>query len=164
MSFLSGFDISGYGLSAQRFRINLISANIANVNTTRTAEGGAYRRKSAVFKEINFDQQLNKAISEQNNLLKNENYINDPSDKTTPLPPLSSVVVDKIVRDDSPFKLRFDPSHPDADSNGYISLPNINPVIEMADLIEATRAYQANVAAYQSSKTIAQSAIDILKG
>ena len=164
MSFLSGFDISGYGLSAQRFRINLISANIANANTTRTTEGGPYRRKSAVFKEINFDQQLNKAISEQNNILKSENYINDPSDKRTPLPPLSSVVVDKIVRDDSPFKLRFDPSHPDADANGYISLPNINPVIEMADLIEATRAYQANIAAYQSSKTIAQSAIDILKG
>ncbi len=164
MSFLSGFDISGYGLSAQRFRINLISANIANVNTTRTTEGGPYRRKSAVFKEISFDQQLNKTISEQNNLLKSENYINDPSDKIMPSPPLSSVVVDKIVRDDSPFKLRFDPSHPDADANGYISLPNINPVIEMADLIEATRAYQANIAAYQSSKTIAQSAIDILKG
>ncbi len=164
MSFLSGFDISGYGLSAQRFRINLISANIANANTTRTTEGGPYRRKSVIFKEINFDEELNQAIKKKNNLLQNENYINDPSDKITPLPPLSSVVVDKIVRDDSPFKLRFDPSNPDANSDGYISLPNVNPVIEMADLIEATRAYQANVAAYQSSKTIAQSAIDILKG
>ena len=97
-------------------------------------------------------------------MLKNENYINDPSSKEFPNPVLSSVVVDKIVRDDAPFKLRFDPSHPDADENGYISLPNINPVIEMADLIEATRAYQANVAAFQSTKSIAQSAIDMMKG
>jgi flagellar basal-body rod protein FlgC len=80
-----------------------------------------------------------------------------------PKPPLMSVVVDKVIRDDTPFKLRFDPSHPDADANGYISLPNVNPVIEMADLIEATRAYQANVAAFQSTKSMAQSAIDMLK-
>jgi flagellar basal-body rod protein FlgC len=69
-----------------------------------------------------------------------------------------------VIRDDSPFKLRFEPSHPDADANGYVSLPNGNPVIEMADLIEATRAYQANVSAFQSTKSMAQSAIDMLKG
>jgi len=164
MAFMSSFDISGYGLSAQRLRINLVSANIANANTTRTAEGGPYRRKEAIFKEVNFDNALNAALEKNTNLVKNENYINDPAAKEFPNPVLSSVVVDKIVRDDSPFKLQFDPSNPDADENGYISLPNINPVIEMADLIEATRAYQANVAAFQSTKSIAQSAIDMMKG
>ena len=164
MAFLSGFDISGYGLTAQRFRINLISSNIANANTTRTDEGGPYRRREAVFKAVDFDTLLNKNIKELSGFTKDENPIDDPNAAKFATPPLMGVVVDKVIRDDSPFKLRFDPSHVDADSNGYISLPNINPVIEMADLIEATRAYQANVAAFQSSKSMAQSAVDMLKG
>jgi flagellar basal-body rod protein FlgC len=164
MAFMSSFDISGYGLSAQRLRMNVISSNIANANTTRTAEGGPYRRKEVVFKEVSFDDQLNRALQDTSMLAKDENYINDPVAKEFPNPALSTVMVDKIVRDDKPFKLRFDPENPDADENGYISLPNINPVIEMSDLIEATRAYQANVAAFQSTKTIAQSAIDMMKG
>jgi len=164
VGFLSSFDISGYGLSAQRTRMNIISSNIANANTTRTAEGGPYRRREVVFKEISFDDELNKAISDKLHLFKDENYIDDPLQKEYPIPALSTVVVDKIVRDDTPFRLQFDPENPDADENGYIKLPNINPVIEMADLIEATRAYQANVAAFQSTKSIAQSAIDMMKG
>lgn len=160
MAFLSGYDISGYGLSAQRFRINLISSNIANANTTRTDEGGPYRRREAVFKAVDFNSLLN---NELNSYMKDENTIDDPAATEFPKPPLMSVMVDKVIRDDTPFKLRFDPSHPDADANGYISLPNVNPVIEMADLIEATRAYQANVAAFQSTKTMAQSAVDMLK-
>ncbi len=75
-----------------------------------------------------------------------------------------SVEVDKIVRDESDFIMKYDPSHPDANKDGYVAYPNINPVVEMADLIEATRAYQANVAAFQSAKGMAQSAIDILRG
>jgi len=161
MAFLSGFDISGYGLSAQRFRINLISSNIANANTTRTDEGGPYRRREAIFKAVDFDTLLNQEI---NGFTKDENPIDDPNATEFAKPPLMSVVVDKVIRDDSPFKLQFNPSHPDADANGYVSLPNVNPVIEMADLIEATRAYQANVSAFQSTKSMAQSAIDMLKG
>ena len=161
MAFLSGFDISGYGLSAQRFRINLISSNIANANTTRTDEGGPYRRREAIFKAVDFDTLLNQEI---NSFTKDENPIDDPNATEFAKPPLMSVVVDKVIRDDSPFKLRFEPSHPDADANGYVSLPNVNPVIEMADLIEATRAYQANISAFQSTKSMAQSAIDMLKG
>jgi flagellar basal-body rod protein FlgC len=164
MGFLNGFDISGYGLSAQRYRINIISSNIANANTTRTAEGGPYRRREVIFKEINFDSELNRALEAGMKLKRGENYIDDPTQKELPSPILSTVAIDKVVRDDKPFRLRFDPSNPDADENGYISLPNINPVIEMADLIEATRAYQANVAAYQTTKSIAQSAIDMMKG
>ncbi len=161
MAFLNGFDISGYGLSAQRFRINLISSNIANANTTRTEEGGPYRRREAVFKAVDFEALLSKELK---GFTRDENPIDDPYATEFASPPLMSVIVDKVIRDDTPFKLRFDPSHPDADANGYISLPNVNPVIEMADLVEATRAYQANVAAFQSSKSMAQSALEMLKG
>ncbi|NWF66674.1 MAG: flagellar basal body rod protein FlgC, partial [Campylobacterales bacterium] len=79
------------------------------------------------------------------------------------IPPLMGVYIDKVVRDDSKPNMKYDPTHPDANANGYVAYPNINPVVEMADLIEATRAYQANVSAFQSVKTIANSAIDILK-
>jgi flagellar basal-body rod protein FlgC len=74
-----------------------------------------------------------------------------------------SVIVDKIVRDDTGPKLKYDPSHPDADANGYVAYPNINPVVEMADLVEATRSYQANVAAFESAKNMASSAISLLQ-
>jgi len=163
MGYLSGFDISGYGLSAQRFRINIISSNIANANTTRTEEGGPYRRKEVIFKAINFEDVLNDSLKGAN-FLEDANQIEDKDNQLFANPPLQGVIVDKVVRDDAPFKLRYDPQNPDADKNGYVSLPNVNPVIEMADLVEATRAYQANVAAYQSFKSITQSAIDLLKG
>jgi flagellar basal-body rod protein FlgC len=78
-------------------------------------------------------------------------------------PAIMSVIVDKVVRDDSKPKMKFEPNHPDADANGYVAYPNINPVIEMADLVEATRSYQANVAAFQSSKDMANSAISLLQ-
>jgi flagellar basal-body rod protein FlgC len=164
MGYLSGFDISGYGLSAQRFRINIISSNIANANTTRTEEGGPYRRKEVIFKSKSFDELLNATLNSEDSFLEDANQIGDKENQLFANPPLEGVIVDKVVRDDAPFRLRYDPSHPDADKNGYVSLPNVNPVIEMADLVEATRAYQANVAAYQSFKSITQSAIDLLKG
>ena len=164
MAFLSNFDISGYGLSAQRFRMNVISSNIANANTTRTSEGGPYQRREVVFKATDFDQALNAELKEKNNMLDYENPLDDSFLQTDANPAIMSVVVDKVVRDDSEFQLKYDPSHPDANSEGYVSYPNINPVVEMADLIEATRAYQANVAAFQSSKNMANSAIDMMKG
>ncbi len=164
MAFLSSFDISGYGLSAQRFRINLISSNIANANTTRTSEGGPYRRREVIFKAIGFDKTLNEKIKESENFLDYENPLDEPGLQDKANPAIMSVKVDKVVRDDSPFKMKYDPSNPDADKNGYVAYPNVNPVIEMADLIEATRAYQANVAAFQNSKAMAQSAIGIMKG
>lgn len=164
MAYLSDFDISGYGLSAQRFRMNVISSNIANANTTRTAEGGPYRRREVIFKATHFDKLLNEQINKDNNFLKYENPLNDPSSPEEAKPPIQSVVVDKVVRDDKDFRMKYDPSHPDANAEGYVAYPNVNPVIEMADLIEATRAYQANVSAFTSAKTIAQSAIDLLRG
>ena len=164
MAFLSDFDISGYGLSAQRFRMNVISSNIANANTSRTAEGGPYRRREVIFKAIEFDKELNRAANEKYGFLENENPLDDLDAPDFPRPPMMSVVVDKVVRDDSDFVMKYDPSHPDADAKGYVMMPNINPVVEMSDLIEATRAYQANVAAFQSAKNIASSAIDMIKG
>ncbi|MDD2384919.1 MAG: flagellar basal body rod protein FlgC [Sulfurospirillaceae bacterium] len=164
MAYLSSFDISGYGLSAQRFRMDIISSNIANANTTRTSEGGPYQRKDVVFKAIDFNKTLNDTISGQNNMLSYENPLDDSFLQTNANPAIMTVAVDKVVRDESEFKYKFEPNHPDANAEGYVAYPNVNPVIEMANLVEATRAYQANVAAFQSAKSIAQSAIDILKG
>lgn len=164
MAYLSDFDISGYGLSAQRFRMNIISSNIANAQTTRTSEGGPYQRREVIFKATDFDQMLNAQIKENNNLLDYENPLDDTFLQRDANPAIMSVEVDKVVRDDSDFKLKYDPSHPDANAEGYVAYPNINPVIEMADLIEATRAYQANVSAFESAKNMANSAINMMRG
>ncbi|GAA8880365.1 flagellar basal body rod protein FlgC [Helicobacter pylori] len=160
--FLSSFDISGYGLSAQRLRVNLISSNIANANTTRTSEGGPYRRQEAVFKAFDFNEILNQKIAQNNQITPYEDPL-DEGDDNNPLIPITSVVVDKIVRDDSEPLMKYDPSHPDANAQGYVAYPNVNAVVEMADLVEATRTYQANVAAFQSAKNMAQNAIGMLQ-
>ena len=164
MGFLNSFDISGYGLSAQRFRLNIIAENIANVDTTRTPEGGPYRRKEVIFEAVPFDEVLNKQIDNNADFLKYSNPLDEPGDDDLePKDPIETVVVDKVVRDDSKPILKYDPTNPDANKDGYVAYPNINPVVEMTDLIEATRAYQANVAAFQSAKAMAQSAISILE-
>ncbi|GAA9686956.1 flagellar basal body rod protein FlgC [Helicobacter pylori] len=159
--FLSSFDISGYGLSAQRLRANLISSNIANANTTRTSEGGPYRRQEAVFRAFDFNEILNQKIAQNNQITPYEDPLDEGDDNS--LIPITSVVVDKIVRDDSEPLMKYDPSHPDANAQGYVAYPNVNAVVEMADLVEATRAYQANVAAFQSAKNMAQNAIGMLQ-
>ncbi|GAA7799420.1 flagellar basal body rod protein FlgC [Helicobacter pylori] len=159
--FLSSFDISGYGLSAQRLRANLISSNIANANTTRTSEGGPYRRQEAVFRAFDFNEILNQKIAQNHQIAPYEDPLDEGDDNL--LIPITSVVVDKIVRDDSEPLMKYDPSHPDANAQGYVAYPNVNAVVEMADLVEATRAYQANVAAFQSAKNMAQNAIGMLQ-
>ncbi|MGP1450456.1 MAG: flagellar basal body rod protein FlgC [Wolinella sp.] len=163
MAFLSSFDISGYGLSAQRFRVNMISSNIANANTTRTDEGGPYRRRETIFKAFDFDKVLNDKLGNGNNLLKYEDPLSEEEFGLEPKPSIMSVYVDKVVRDDSQPRLKYEPSHPDANAEGYVAYPNINPVVEMADLIEATRAYQANVSAFQSAKNIANTALTMFQ-
>jgi len=164
MAFLNSFDISGYGLSAQRFRTNLISSNIANAQTTRTDEGGPYRKRNVVFKAVDFDAHLNNKLKENLNVLDYEDPLDEElgyNDKIHPS--VMTVLVDKVVRDDSEPIMKYDPTHPDANNEGYVAYPNINPVVEMADLIEATRAYQANVSAFQSAKSMASSAIQMLQ-
>lgn len=157
---LNSFDIAGYGLSAQRFRTNIISSNIANANTTRTTEGGPYRRQAVVFRAFDFNKILNQKISEQNSFVPSENALENRPKFANPA--VMSVLVDKIVRDESEFVMKYEPGHPDANAEGFVAYPNVNPVVEMADLIEATRAYQANVAAFQSAKNMANTAISML--
>ncbi|CAM3321330.1 flagellar basal body rod protein FlgC [Helicobacter labetoulli] len=157
--FLSSFDISGYGLSAQRVRVNTISSNIANANTTRTDEGGPYRRREVVFRAFDFNKVLNEKLGKNNQQLKYEDPLNEGDLGKEPKPAIMSVYIQKIARDDREPLMKYDPSHPDANSEGYVAYPNVNPVVEMADLIEATRAYQANVAAFQSAKNMASNAI-----
>jgi flagellar basal-body rod protein FlgC len=161
--FLNSFDISGYGLSAQRVRVNTISSNIANAQTTRTDEGGPYRRKEVVFKAIDFNDYYNKAINETTQSVSYEDPLKEGQSGLKVNPAIMSVIVDKIVRDDTAPKMKYEPNHPDADANGYVAYPNINPVVEMADLVEATRAYQANVAAFESAKNMANSAISLMQ-
>lgn len=162
-NFLNSFDISGYGLSAQRVRVNTISSNIANAQTTRTSEGGPYRRQEVVFKAIDFNEQFNKALGEISQSASYEDPLNEGQFGKKVNPAIMSVIVDKISRDDTKPLMKFEPNHPDADASGYVAYPNINPVIEMADLVEATRSYQANVSAFQSAKDMANSSISLLQ-
>lgn len=163
MAFLSSFDISGYGLSAQRFRTNIISSNIANANTTRTAEGGPYRRQEVIFRAFDFNKVLNEKLAKNTDSLKYKDPLDEGEFGKLPKPAIMSVYVDKVVRDDREPLMKYDPSHPDANAEGYVAYPNVNPVVEMADLVEATRAYQANVAAFQSAKNMASNAIMMLQ-
>ncbi len=161
--FLSSFDISGYGLSAQRVRVNIISSNIANANTTRTDEGGPYRRREVIFRAFDFNKVLNAKLGKDNQQLKYEDPLNEGDLGKEPKPAIMSVYIPKIARDDREPLMKYDPSHPDANSEGYVAYPNVNPVVEMADLIEATRAYQANVSAFQSAKNMATNAITMFQ-
>lgn len=128
--------ISSSGLSAERLRMDTISSNIANANTTRGGNGGPYRRKVAVFQE-NLDQ----FSSNGNNLM--------------------GVKAVGIEEDQSPFQKVYDPGNPDAGKDGYVSMPNVNVLNEMADLITATRAYEANVTAMNSEKSMFLKALEI---
>ncbi len=145
MDFFSAMDISSSALSAERTRMNLISSNLANANSTRTSEGGAYRRKDAVFSaqplSEGFQSSLNK-FSQQS---------------------LKQVGVVDIVEDSSPPRVQYEPSHPDANSEGYVSLPNVNVMEEMVDMISATRAYEANVTAVQAAKSMALKTLELGK-
>jgi flagellar basal-body rod protein FlgC len=131
-------DINGTALGAQRLRLDLISTNIANATTTRTPEGGPYRRKVPVFAE-----DLNQAVA--------GNSI------------LNGVRVLEITEDQAPFRPVYDPSHPDANAEGYVYYPNVNMVNEMVNLLEAGRAYEANVTAFNTAKEMFKAALSIGK-
>ena len=141
MSFLESLNISGSGLTAQRFRMDVISENIANIDTTRTENGGPYRRKMVVLSSEN---------SFKNMMVKN---LSDYE--------LGGVEVTEIVEDQSEFKLVYDPEHPDADEEGYLRMPNVDSLKETTDMMEAFRAYQANVTALNTTKQMAVKALEI---
>ncbi len=155
MGFFDGYNIATSGMSAQRTRINIVSANIANAQTTHTKDGGPYKKQNVVFQEL---------------LLKNINKNNKSSDNTLNVynnahtnSSLRGVGVKSILEDNAKSVMKFEPSHPDANKDGYVAYPNINPVIEMVDLIEAMRSYEANVATFNTHKNIDSKTLDILK-
>jgi len=143
MDFFNALHISSSGLSAQRLRMNLISANLANMNTTHTKAGGPYRRKDPVFAaqapDLSFREMLR---NRQKEFLK-------------------EVAVVGIAEDSRPPLMKYDPTHPDANEQGYVAMPNINVMEEMVNMISATRSYEAGVTAIQSAKDMALKALEI---
>lgn len=134
MSVFGGMRISASGLTAERFRMDVISSNVANMNTTRTDEGGAYKRKVAVFKE-NYDEKLG----------------------------MLGVKAVQIEEDDADMRLEYDPTHPDANEEGYVEYPNVDILVEKTDLMTATRAYEANADALTAQKNMISKALEIGK-
>lgn len=151
MSFLQSFNISGSGLTAQRQRMDIISENLANIDATRTANGGPYRRKMVVFTSTNTSDSLFNKMLYSN--IKDKNSSSE----------VRGVEVSQIVEDESPFKLSYDPTHPDANEDGYVELPNVDSLKETVDMMEAVRSYQANVTALNAMKQMASKALEILK-
>ena len=145
MNFIDALHISASGLTSQRLRMNVVSSNIANSHTTRTPEGGPYRRKDVVFSSQpvrnSFQDMMNSQISNK----------------------LSEVKVVDIIDDPAPPVLKYDPQHPDADQKGFVRLPNINMIKEMVNMMSATRSYEANVTAVKATKNMAQKALEIGK-
>ena len=143
MGFLDSINISASGMTAERLRMDVISKNIANANTTRTSNGTPYRRQVVIFEEADISQPFSSLLSKaQNNLNK------------------SGVRVSSIIEDKSEYKLVYNPGHPDADEKGYIKMPNVDIMVEMVNMISATRAYEANVTSINSTKNMIMKALD----
>lgn len=142
--FLSGMRVSSSGMAAQRMRMNTISSNIANINTTRTPEGGPYRRKDIVVESIPDARSFGEIIM-----------------SSDPRHDVQRVQVVDVVSDTKAPILKYEPNHPDANEEGYVAYPNINHMEEMANMIMATRLYEANVSALQASKDMAASALEL---
>lgn len=161
----SGLDISASGMRAQRIRQNAISSNLANAETTRTDEGGPYRRQFAVF-EAQSDQRdvrlLNKEPSLQG-VTTNDNHLPIPSEQFPRDERFfgNGVAVTEVRQDSRPPRMVYDPSHPDADAKGYVAMPNVNIIEEMTDMISATRSYEANVTAFNATKSMLMEAQSI---
>ncbi|UTJ05967.1 flagellar basal body rod protein FlgC [Arcobacter roscoffensis] len=155
MGFFDGYDVAASGMSAQRTRINITSANIANAKTTHTEEGGPYKKQEVVFEDI----LLGKTNAKDNSASSLDKM--SPKDQTEVA--LRGVGVKSIVESDAKPVMRFEPQHPDANEEGYVAYPDINPVIEMVNMIEAMRSYESNVAAFNTHKNIDTKTLDILK-
>jgi len=145
MSLFGAISISASGMDAQRIRAELITENLANADTTRTPQGGPYRRKDAVFGSTPAQGSFADTLSELS------------------AGPGSAVTVSRITVDESDPERRYLPGHPDADPQGYVAFPKINPAEEMVDLMSASRGYQANVAAISSVKDMIARSIDLFR-
>ena len=141
MDIFSSMQIGASALKANRVRLNAISSNLANIETTSTPEGGPYKRKSVYFETspLSFKEQLNQSLENK----------------------LQGVKVTKIVEDTEPPRQVYDPQHPDANDEGYVAMPNINVLKEMVDMMSATRMYEANTTTIKSAKRMAIKALEI---
>ncbi|MEQ1877263.1 MAG: flagellar basal body rod protein FlgC [Bdellovibrionia bacterium] len=142
MDFLTGLRVSSSGMAAQRMRMNTISSNIANINTTQTPEGGPYRRKDVVLESMPEQRSFGEILTGEQAKIQRVQVSDVLVDRRAPL-------------------LKYQPDHPDANEEGYVAMPNINLMEEMANMIQATRAYEANVSALQATKNMAMSALEI---
>lgn len=148
MSIFTSFNINSSGMTAQRYRMDIISENVANANTTRTADGTPYRRKVVTFEQRgqavgSFSQVFSRASESYNGVGL-------------------GVKVGKVTEDTwNDMVMAYDPSHPDADENGYVTYPNVNIVTEMTNLIDASRSYEANATAFNASKAIAVKGLEM---
>lgn len=142
--FISGMRISSSGMTAQRARLNAISSNIANINTIQTPEGGPYRRKDVVFEAMPDARNFGEILT-----------------STNPKSNMQRVQVTDVLSDLKAPLMKYEPEHPDANPEGYVAYPNINLMEEMTNMIQATRAYEANVSAMQASKDMAMSALEL---
>jgi flagellar basal-body rod protein FlgC len=143
MDFLTALRISGAGLGVERTRVNLATSNLANAETTRTAEGGPYKRLDPVIQAVPFPTELGEA-------------------QGTGGPPMKAEIA-AIVADQTPGRKVYSPGHPDADPEGFVTFPNVNPVHEVVNLMSASRSYEANATAIDTLKTMAQRGLDIAR-
>jgi flagellar basal-body rod protein FlgC len=148
MGLFDALDISGSGLSAERLRMDVVAENLANAQTTKDANGNPYKRKEVVLQEVGgggFGAALAGAMGASSSSVGR------------------GVQVAGIVQDSTPGRKVYDPSHPDADANGYVTMPNVDSVTEMVDLITASRSYEADVTAMQTSKSMFTKTLDLLR-
>ena len=142
------FSLSGSGMAAQRSRMTVVAGNLANSETTRTAEGGPYRRRDIIFKSTPADGEFSSELD------KISGRDNEPQ----------GVEVVGVKPSSRPPRTIYDPHHPDADGAGYVALPNINAMEEMVDMMSAVRSYEANLATYNTTKSLIRKILDIGRG
>ena len=154
MGFMNTINIIGSGLTAQQLRLDIVSENVTNSQTTRVENGeGAYRRKMVVFEAISGRDSFRAALARASNgLIAN-------TEQSTPA--AGGVRVTEIVEDQSPMKMVYDPTHPDADEDGYLEMPNVDMVKEIADAMAASRAFSSNVTAFNTLKSVISSGLEI---
>lgn len=150
MAFLSSMNIVGSGLTAQQLRLDVISENVTNINTTRTEGGGVYRRKMTALQAIDGRDSFRMALARASRAP-------DASRQA------GGVIVTEIVEDQSDGRLVYDPNHPDANAEGYVEMPNVDLVKEVTDAMSATQAYSANITALNVLKSVAAKALEIGK-
>lgn len=151
MGLFDAIDVAGSGLTAERLRMDVTAENLANAQTTRSADGQPYRRREVVLQEAGGGDSFGAIL------------VGEIGGVRAAGQGSRGVEVGGIVEDATPPRRVYDPGHPDADAQGYVSLPNVNPVTEMVDLISASRAYEANVTALQSAKTLFTRTLDLLR-